>query len=489
MGSAIDPSGFQISAVIRTVDGAKVNLWMKGSGGDDAASLVEDALSNLPAPGLGGMGSGSDSGSAELLGMDLPYVESVDVELSLGLSARIALNFACPFDVGLRLLETSLFQIGNTIEVQMGYPKLGRFTPWVSALMSKPSIRINGDEGLSVVINGDGGGFASMRGTSSRVYEGKSYKEIIKDIADRHKWAVEFPGDTGFDLASVLSAVGGGDDPLDETHERISQDNLSDWFLVQRLARTAGCDAFLGPNEDGKRTLFVKRRKETLSEAPKYQLMMRGNPDFDRVFPILNFESEAEGVWLPGAAVQTRSRDIDPDDGSVTDETASADTTEEASLGNTGVPGDGSTQIEGETAQLSSANGGNDRTGEYMTISQRDPRGQKAVVQAHRDEAIIRGGINALISTYGIPDLFPASLIEVTGLGIFNANYYIESLTWAGNSTEFVSRLKCINNASASGMFASVFLVDPASTNTEQAPVGEEADSGGALNAVARAVG
>ena len=473
MPAVLDPSGFQISAVIRTVDGLKVNLWMDNSG-------TSESSINLPAPagGLGGFGGSSDS-LVDLSGMDLPYVESVDVELTLGLSARVTMSFACPFEIGQRLLETNLFKIGNFVEVQIGYPRLGRFTPWISAQMSKPSIRINGDEGLTVTINGDGGSFAALRGVSNKVYTGKSYQDIIKEIADSHKWATSMPGDVGFDVESVLSSVS-GENALTKTRQSVSQGGLSDWFFIQKMARSAGCDAFLAPNEDGKRTIYVQLRKDALKQQPRLSMVMRGNPDFITSFPILNFESEAEGVYLPGSAQNVKSRDIDPDTGNTLETVADALSTLEASLGDAGVPSDSAVQVEGEQSKLFSTDG-SQRSGEYVNTSARDPRGIEEVAQAHRDESTFRGGVTGNITTYGIPELFPGEIVQVLGLGIFNANYYVERLTWSANTSEFMSRLICINNASASEVFDSVFLEEPASTNTEQVSESSEAEGGGSI--------
>lgn len=473
MPAVLDPSGFQISAVIRTVDGLKVNLWTADSGSNESSV-------NLPAPsgGLGGFGGSSDS-LVDLSGMDLPYVESVDVELTLGLSARVTMVFACPFEIGQRLLETNLFKMGNQIEVQIGYPRLGRFTPWVSAQTSKPSIRINGDEGLTVTINGDGGSFAALRGVSNKVYTGKSYQDIIKEIADSNKWAAKFPGDVGF---TVVGEDSGNEEEnrLTKVRNSVSQGGLSDWFFIQKMARAAGCDAFLAPNEDGKRTIYVQLRKDALQQPPKLRMLMRGNPDFITSFPILNFESESEGVYLPGSAQNVKSRDIEPDTGKTLEFVADALSTFEASLGDAGVPSDASVQVEDEQSKIFSASG-NQRSGEYVNTSARDPRGIEEVAQSHRDESTFRGGVTGNITTYGIPELFPGEVVQVLGLGVFNANYYIERLTWSANSSEFMSRLICINNASAGGIVEKLFLEEPASTNTEQVSESSEAEGGGSI--------
>jgi hypothetical protein len=486
---ALDPSGFQISVIVTNpTDGVRVPLWMKGKeanqipglGGllDDALSAVDDSL---------GLGGGGGTGSIDLLGLDLPIVESVSLELNLGMVAKTTITIAAPFDLGMKLLESSLFRVGNIYEVQIGYPKLGRFTPWFTSIAQKPSIRITGDEGLTGTLNGDGGGMASLRGESSKVYEGKSYKEIIEDVADAHEWEVVFKEPGGGLLESAAAAVTGAlaaldqDHPLDKPRTKVSQGNRSDWFFIQWMARASSCDAFLAPSleEEGKSVLYVKKRKEALKKPPLYKFLMRGNSDFLATFPMFEFEIEPVGVYLPAGGVKTVSRDIDPLLKIPLEVEATSETSAEAALGEGKLPDSAEKKVEGVKVQLA-ATEGDERTGQFMAISARDPREPIDVCEANRNALAFRGGVNASISSYAIPELFPGSVVELAGVGIFNSNYWIESMTHEANATEWMMSLKLINNGSASGGLDEALAKDAEETNTEEVEEGVGAASGGA---------
>jgi len=423
---ALDPSGFQMSVIVTNpTDGVRVPLWTKqtssdvpnlGGGLGDALGMVDDAL---------GLGAGGGSGSSDLLGLDLPIVESVTIELALGMVAKTTINIATPFDLGLKLLESALFRVGNIYEVQLGYPKLGRFTPWFWTVAQKPSIKINGDEGLTATLNG-AGSMASLRGESAKVYEGMSYKQIIEDIAKTHKWNTVFKEATGL-LESLASAGFGSEEhPLEKKRTKVSQGNATDWFFIQKMARDSGCDAFLAPSleDDGGNVLYIKKRKESLKRPPLYKFLMRGNTDFLATFPMLDFEIEPVGVYLPGGAIKTSSRDLDPLSKKVLDTEVTSDTAIEATLGNGKLPDSTEKLVEGVMVQLA-ATDGVQRTGQFMPVSARDPREAKDVCQANRDLLAFRGGINANMSSYAIPELFPGSVVELAGVGIFNSNYWI----------------------------------------------------------------
>jgi len=474
----IDPSGFQISvAVTNPTDGVRVPLWMKqestdipnlGGGLGDALGMVDDVLD------LGGGG-----GTSDLLGLDLPIVESVSVEISLGMVAKTTINIASPFDLGLKLLESSLFRVGNLYEVQLGYPKLGRFTPWFSTMAQKPSLRITGDEGLTATLNG-GGDMASLRGTSSKVYEGKSYKEIIEEIAETHKWKVVFKEDSGLEaIVSALTAIG-YEDPLEKKRTKVSQGNMTDWFFVQKMTRDAGCDAFLASSQkdEGGNVLYVRKRKESLKRPPLYKFLMRGNCDFQNTFPMFEFEIEPQGVYLPAGAIKTTSSDLDPLSKKVLDIEVTSATAQEAVLGDGKLPDSTEKLVEDVLVQLA-ATEGTQRTGQFMPVSARDPREPKDICQAHRDALAFRYGINASISAYAIPELFPGSVVELGGVGIFSSNYWLESMTHEANDTEWMMSLKLINNGSAAGGLDEALAKQAEETNTEEVEEGVDAASGG----------
>jgi hypothetical protein len=478
---ALDPSGFQIAVAVRgTSDGVRVPLGMKGKeGGAGLGSMVESALGSASTTlGLGG--SSADSGLSELLGMNLPIVESATVELSLGAIAKVSITVAAPFDLGLRLLESGLFRVGNIYEIQLGYPKLGRFTPWFYSTAQKPSLRITGDEGLTATLNGSGGGAASLRGKSSKVYEGKSYNEIIEEVAETQGWTVLGGGRS--EMAGLLETFGLDvkKHPLDVKRDKISQGFLTDWLFVQYLARTAGCDAYLSPSplEEGKVYLILEKRSEGLKKTPAYKFVLRGNPNFKNVFPMFEFEIEPVGVVLPGGEVETSSQDIDPASKETAQTKATPETSDEATLGKGEVPTSAEKKVEGYKVQLISAEG-DQRTGEFLPVSARDPRTAKDICESFRNELAFKGGINASFVAFAIPELMPGTVVELGGVGIFNSNYWISELTHNATANSWDMSIKAVNNGSGDGGLVKELGRLAEQTNDEKTPENAEAASGG----------
>ena len=485
---ALDPSGFQISVfVTNPSDGVRIPLWMrkveKGDGG--IGSMVDSALGSLDnALGMGG--SGPNSGTSELMGMDLPIVESVSVELCLGLVAKTTISITAPFETGLRLLATGLFRVGNIYEVQIGYPKLGRFTPWFTSMGQKPSLRLTGDEGLTATLNGDGGGTAALQGESAKTYEGSTYKEIIEEIAENHGWEVVIgnEGNGGF-IAAAAAAVGfgapgglGAAHPLEAPRQRISQGNLSDWLFIQKMVRVAGCDAYLAPSKEGKSCLFIKKRKDSLKEPPAYKFMVRGNPDFKTVFPFWEFEVDPISVYIPGGSIRTTTRDYDPATKELLEYDATSATATEAVLGEGKIPDAVEKNLDGYIAKLASTSG-SQRTGHFLNVSARDPQGPQDICQAYRDVLAFQGGINVSISAFAIPELFPGSVIELGGVGIFDSNYWIHTLTHNASAGAWFMGLKLVNNGAAGGGIDEFFTKEAEETNTDKTEEGIDAGSGG----------
>ena len=128
MPNPLDPSGFQISVEVIIADtGERFPLWMRPgeSGVPETVRQVDRALGLTGSTPIG----------------DLPIVESVDITISRGLVMGVTIAIAAPFQLGLDLLETNLFVIGNTYEVRIGYPRLGRFLPWISSRGEGSAVR------------------------------------------------------------------------------------------------------------------------------------------------------------------------------------------------------------------------------------------------------------------------------------------------------------------------------------------------------------
>jgi hypothetical protein len=466
-----DPSSFQIAVVMNLHGGIRLPLWTKQQGGQGNSAALAAVGSPVAASGPGS--------SADLLNLDLPIVTSVSVELSLGHVGKVTVDIGTTYDLGMKLLDSQFFVVGNLLEVQIGYQRAQRFLPWVVAQTAKPSISINADDGMTATLNGEGGGFSALRGVSNKTFEGKSYKEIIEAICAESHWDVEFSSDLKLSSGDPLAGLGinaGGVDPdgLTKKRDMVSQANMTDWFFVQHIAYAAGCHVYMGPaaEKTGRFKLVVTKRKDSFSSQPRYRFVSRGRSDFITSFPALSFESESEFVWLPGGAVKVSTQDINPQTKKTERHDATQQTSSEPTLGDAGSPNSAEKTVDGALIKLTSADG-TDRTGEHLVVSARDHRGPKELSQSHRDELAVRGGVTAKLTSFGIPELLPGDVVQLDALGIFNGLYGINSLTHTANDTEWTMSMDLINNATAAGIFEQFFVTQPEESKTNTGTVDE----------------
>jgi hypothetical protein len=444
------PSGFQISVVLVTSDG-RFPLWVGGATigkGEDSRNIFRGEEIDLT---------------------DLPIVESVEIELNLGLNGKLNVEIAAPFDLGMLLLESQLFTIGNAIEAQIGYPKLNMFTPWFSTMTAKPSLQISGSEGLTATLNGEGGAFGAIRSGAPTVYRNKSYADIINEIASdpSNNWLVNMPRE-----------FSGSGSALHTKRSGVSQGNLSDWNLIQVLSRGASCDAYIAPprSEDRQAVLHIIPRSDYLTMKPRYTFVLRGRCDFVNYFPIFDFESTAEGVWLPRGSGPLRYADINPDSREEEEETN--DHSEEQHIGGDASPTSGSTQVDDITTSLVSARGVSGFAGRFLATSSRDSRGQQEVSRQEGEEEAMRGGLQLTISTIGIPDLFPGDVVYIANAGIFSGNYSIEGLTHRASGGDWSMTLKLLSNALSAEAIVQGLQDQWQNFNQEQPEVTTDAGSG-----------
>jgi len=472
--AAMDPSGFQMAIRVITTEGDAYPLWMTPSMSDtnDTLATVDAALGT--------------EGDALING--LPCVESVTITMGPGLNSKLTVALAMPFDIGLKVLSSPLLRIGNKIECQIGYTKAGRFMPWISAMSAKPEVNINPEDGLSVTLNGEGGAFIALRNSRSTVYENRSYADILEAITSRTEYS-------GIDL--LLPDSTGSEDELYRLREQTSQGNQSDWFFIQHLARTANCDAWMEPSRDrdGRQTLQIVRRSTAMEKAPRFTFLMRGNANFDTHFPILEFDSPAEGTWLPGSATSVGVGGFDvstggvfglvvargnatpvaaaptaPPAGSLAATLAVIDSAFDIPATNESIAGTGSTTISETNIQLAIVVDP-DNVGEFLHVSERDQRGAAAVATAHQTEAAIaHGGIHVTITTIGIPDLFPGETVEVHGVGLFDGAYLVQNITHTVAAGDWSMTVEILSNATQAALMSATASFSPPRVNTATAP-------------------
>lgn len=451
--SVIDPSGFQINARMKTGDNKVYNLWLGGA--------ADDANTG---------GQGFFRGAMSFV--DLPIVSSIEYEMGMGYNGKISISIQATYEMGLALLESQLFTIGNICEVQIGYPRIGLFTPWFGGMNAKPSIRLAPDEGLTATLNIEGGGFSAVRSTASRQFQGQSYLQVIQSICDDHGLLLRTDPR---DLAQQ------SDDPMNVQRD-IPQGNQTDWVFMMGLVRSGLCDAYLQPDreESGRTALLVSKR--TNMDRPRVRFNARGDADFFNVFPLFSFESEAPGVWLPRGSGTVRTNDISPDDRSEDNEVEVAPASTDATHTGEAVVAEGGRQV-GDHRVEARAEPTETRTGERLPVSSRDFRTPGAVAQSHSQEQQRTAAIEANISTIGLPHVFPNDYIEIINFGIFGGVYKIESLTHRAEPGQWTTSMKLIANATNLDALNSILANNNVqNVNNQEAEQSEEAGSGGEIS-------
>jgi len=415
----LDPSGFQIAVIVKRND-VRFPLWIGGARRDDSSIFFDPSI-EFP---------------------DIPIVESINIEIGMGLMGKIGIEISAPYDLGLALLQSRLFTIGSIIEVQIGYPKISRFIPWFSAMQSKPTINLSQEEGLSATLNGEAGAFASMRVSSSETYDG-SYADIITEIAnqDSNQWTLSLPARIGTDDALYTSRQG------------VSQGNSPDWPFIMRLCRLANCDAYIAqdPQQAGRNRIVVLRRSESMAGTPRFTFVSRGRSDFVNTFPLLEFESTAEQVWLPSNYGEVTAAAIDPRTGAIISTTATPEQS-----GTPRGPGDSGaggspTRVDGTTVALASTRRDERGTGERLSPSPRASATPQEVVASRSEEGQQGGGLNANMTSFGLPELLPGEVIRIAGAGIFDGNYGVETVQHAANAEEWTMNVKLLSNSLFNG--------------------------------------
>lgn len=454
MPDVLDPSGFQIAVVLRT-GGGEFPLWIGGaSQGAETIYQSDDPF--------------------DILYQDIPIVESVQVDIGMGLIGKVNVEIAATYDLGLKLLQSALFAVGSVIDVQIGYPRIGKFLPWFSTMTSKPSIQINPDDGLTATLNGEGGAFAAARGGSSETFTG-TYASIIETIAgqDSNRWNLDIP---------PPPKEGAGDDPLYVERESVSQGNRTDWMFVQYICRMANYDAWIMPDPEvrGANLLRLRRRSEAMAGTPRYTFVTRGQCDFINTFPVLTFESSAEGVWLPPGSRDARAVDVNIVTRETPPETVvRPEETDVPTLPGDTTTGDGAEEADGTVIATEPVPRDARGAGRRVVVPSHGPQSAIEVLRSMATEGRQHGGLNATFSTIGIPDLFPGEAVKLVGLGIFSGNYVVESVSHSAAAGDWTMTVKLLGDGvDARGMETAISRVWDR-YNQEDAEEQEEASGGG----------
>lgn len=446
----IDPSGFQIIVTLTNAEGDEFVFW-EGGAMANGWSIFRDQQSEF---------------------QDLPIVQSVQIDLNQGLNGSLSVELGATYELGLALLDSQLFTIGNKLTVEIGYPKISLWLPPFSTIAIKPSISINPQDGLTATLNGAGGMFASMRGGAPEQFQNSSIKDVIEVIGARNhnRWTLEFPDREG------------DADPLYIPRRSISRSS-SEWEFVRRMIGEAHCAMFMRPQSGGTR-IIVRRTGAVVSSEPVTTFVCRGQIDMLNRFPLESIESEMENVWLPSGSDASRTADIDPTDRSE----PTAERTQESRASDGEQPltdaavGDGyADDPDIAIAQRPGGDQGGEHT--YASAADQSRSPQEVVDQRQGDEAGRGGGIQATIGSIGIPTIMPQDVVRLEGIGIFNGNYVVQGINHTVSAGQWDMSLRLMRDSPA----GSQFIADRIATgfqdfNNQEAPQQTDAESGGAFD-------
>lgn len=442
-------SPFLSASIVQNPDAPNATrfpLWVEGVSPDQARSIVP----------LNPDGSVASSGDVDAL-KSLAFVSELTIELQLAFIPRITAVLTPPFRDAKAFLNSSLIEWGNsTLEVQFGYtggaPEDVVLSSVFSGVLLQPEVTIGND--ISITLNAQGvGAFTGIRQDSTHTYQNVSRRTIIETLAkeiglepnfdevdavttpERNRRAAELI-DTlenvkGFRLSTAtIKAL---DDsrrvssaPIDQP-VTVSVGGLTKWRMIYQLVRESQCWMFVqGPESPGNpEQLRVVPRNSIMNGVPQYTFTMfdhyqgQFGPS-DNTFPIQSVSSPTKAVYLPS---KTR-----------------------------GFLVYGYDSKERAKAIQQAPNQGFDRTGEGQTQANITPRNPKLdptkgegagvvssdslapefneQVRAEQETAATNMGVQLQIGTLGIPDILPAQVAAVRGVGSrLDGNYAIFKVT------------------------------------------------------------
>ena len=387
----------------------------------------------------------------------LPFLESIQVDLNLSQVPTITANLTPPLQDARKLLESNLFEFGQSdLSVQFGYSSGTPGGPVGlsvihSGLIQPPTIQLGADAIITLKAIGTPG-YSMTRQEGHRTFLDMKRSDIIDivlagpDPNNKRKITPEYKIASGSDASMRLKQL-----PVS-----VSQSGLTDWMFLEALVRDAGCWMML--NGD---TLQIMERNVVLSTQPKYTLRFydfvngklgpsaSGDGKSDGDFPILSLTSPTLAVWMPGATnALVVNRYID----SKTGEPESKFLKEvEADVMRSGAKADNGKAAVGSKPTPSNP-GPNEKTGDgaKLYVGDYNFRGVAAELLAKYSTETFDIGIKMFVDTLGIPDINPGDVVAVRGVGIrYDENYGVFGVVHNMGAHGYTTRLELRSNTSA----------------------------------------
>lgn len=420
----------------------------------------------------------------------LAFCTEISVELQLAYVPKITATLTPPFREGLAFLNSPLIEWGNSVlEVQFGYTGGSSgdavLSPVFSGILLKPEITIGQD--LSITLNAQGiGAFTGARQDWTKPFQNMTRRKIIEALAqyvgleaDFSEVDAPFEKEVAAASQQVFEAIGASlqEFQLDQATSRtleearrniyknspleqvvtVAPGGLTVWQIIYQLVREARCWMHIqGPSTPrSPEQLRIIPRNAVMTGPPQCTLVLYDIPDGEigparNTFPILGVSSPTSAIYLPsstrgafafGYDSKERSKAvqfIDPNQRDV-HRTGDAQTQANASPRN---PALDLQKVEGAGVVSSDS-----LSPEY-----------DEQIRAETESAATNMGVKLEIDTLAIPDLLPAHVVAVRGIGARfesgSGNYAVLKLTHTFGNSGASSKIEAVSNV---GQLASVY--------------------------------
>lgn len=378
--------------IVTTPDGEKITLWNES--GYDGEPILQD----------------------------LPIISAIEMQLRMKMAVQVSVTLDATYEQALALLNSPVVWPRNVMEVWIGYPDLGLYTPRVTGQVLKPEVSFT-PEGGTIVLTAKGVEYEMFRRRATRSWKGKSTEEIVREIVvDQYGVKLDVSDDAKARLKEKLN---------------INQKQVTDWELIRRVLEPYDCTMRFGTDSDSKPTLFVVTHEEWQGKPPIKKFVMRGNFDVEnQEYPLLQFDTPTDWTWLVSSSKSVLSMDIGVDDKKTKKNEASPETSS--------VPRPGLYELAGKVGDAIQDAAGRvpefleDTVGKVIPMTSRDPAVQGRL-QAKNDDAARDAGIKANCRSFGVPDFRPGEMVELVvthgGEGsILDGNYGVTQISHSASA-------------------------------------------------------
>ena len=408
----------------------------------------------------------------------LPILQDASIEHKEGGIYSITATLVPTFDQVIPLLESSILEQGNWLELEWGYlTDEGEIkSPLYKGQMTLPEIQLGGETSITLKTKAIYGLSATRQTSSREPFNDMTRMDIIK--------AVLSGGDPKRDYLFHTLVSGDSHKKLLEDKVNAVQGGLSDWGFARRLALECSAEIIQMPYPEGsgKEVVQIRGYEDTASAKPTrlFRLVPHGGtylPTVGGVYPAFTVSSSSMYVFMPGALIRgVTSPSVKEDEFLAGIDKIEFNEQEEPDLsGYSDVDRD---IVKGQLGPKATKHkkGGGAPKKSPLTPGRKDGAGGKITSRDMNDgrnkdkaegkmvEQSYQNTINLTIESLGVPDMLVGEIVGFEGAGVrFDGNYKVLRFTHGISSSGPTTTAEVIRNAS----FASEDLVDTKPVNVQ----------------------